>query len=84
MFSTGLFPIFCGLIKKTTADWIGVTIVGRVYASPSMFTSAENLAALYAYGLQIYGDFSGYTDIAIGYAFQLALPDVQPFIYFQF
>lgn len=68
MFSTGLFLIFCGLIKKMTADWIGVTIVDRVYASPSMFTSAENLAALYAYGLQIYGDFSGYTDIAIGSA----------------
>ncbi len=67
-FSSGLFLIFCGLIKKMTADWIGVTIVDRVYASPSMFTSAENLAALYAYGLQIYGDFSGYTDIAIGSA----------------
>lgn len=67
-FSAGIFLILCGLIKKMTADWIGITIVDRVYASPSMFTSAENLAAVYAYGLQIYGDFSGYTDIAIGSA----------------
>ena len=70
-FSMGLFLIFCGLLKKMVADWLGVTIVDRVYASPGMFTSAENLAAVYAYGIQIYGDFSGYTDMALGSAAML-------------
>ena len=70
-FSAGLFLIFTGLIKKVIADWLGVTIVDRVYASPSMFTSAEVLTAVYAYGIQIYGDFSGYTDIALGSAAML-------------
>ncbi|MBW7858231.1 MAG: hypothetical protein H3C43_08065, partial [Leptonema sp. (in: Bacteria)] len=70
-FSGGLFLIFTGLIKKVIADWLGVTIVDRVYASPSMFTSAEVLTAVYAYGVQIYGDFSGYTDIALGSAAML-------------
>ncbi|HMX58421.1 MAG TPA: MBOAT family O-acyltransferase, partial [Leptospiraceae bacterium] len=67
-FQTGIFLIMKGLTKKLAADWIAVQMVDRVYQNPGMFTSAEILAAVYGYGLQIYGDFSGYTDIALGSA----------------
>ncbi len=70
-FSAALFLILGGLVKKAGADWLGGSIVDRVYASPGMFTPLETLAAVYAYGLQIYGDFSGYSDIAIGSAMLL-------------
>ncbi len=69
--STALFLILTGLVKKTGADWLAVNIIDRVYDNPGMFTSAETLTAIYAYGLQIYGDFSGYTDIALGSAMLL-------------
>lgn len=70
-FSYGIFLIFWGLVKKNGADWLAVNIVDRVYANPSMYTSLDAITAFYAYGLQIYGDFSGYTDIALGAAMLL-------------
>ena len=69
--ATALFLILLGLAKKAGADWLGGTIVDRVFDSPHMFLPLETLTAVYAYGLQIYGDFSGYTDIAIGSAMLL-------------
>jgi D-alanyl-lipoteichoic acid acyltransferase DltB (MBOAT superfamily) len=69
--SAALFLILTGLVKKIGADWLAVNIIDRVYDNPGMFTSAETLTAVYAYGLQIYGDFSGYTDIALGSAMLL-------------
>ena len=50
------------------ADYIAVNFVDRVFDNPSMFSGLENLLALYGYSLQVYADFSGYTDIAIGIA----------------
>ncbi len=76
---SGIFLIFTGLVKKMGADWLAVSIVDRVYANPGMFTTAETLTAVYAYGLQIYGDFSGYTDIAIGSAMLLGFNLVENF-----
>ena len=70
-FTTALFLILSGLLKKAGADWLGSSIVDRVYANPGMFMPLETLTAVYAYGLQIYGDFSGYSDIAIGSAMLL-------------
>ncbi|OHD62953.1 MAG: hypothetical protein A2176_04840 [Spirochaetes bacterium RBG_13_51_14] len=70
-FNTAIFLILSGLIKKAGADWLAGAIVDRVYASPQMFLPLETLTAVYAYGLQIYGDFSGYSDIAIGSAMLL-------------
>ena len=65
--SEGIFLIMRGLIKKVLiADFLGLNLVDRVYDSPELYTSAEVLLALYAYSMQIYGDFSGYTDMAIG------------------
>lgn len=64
-----LFRIFKGLIKKVVlGDFIAVYLTDIVFDSPGDFTSLENLLALYAFTLQIYADFAGYSDIAIGTA----------------
>jgi D-alanyl-lipoteichoic acid acyltransferase DltB (MBOAT superfamily) len=62
-----LLLIMSGLLKKVViADYLSLNFVDRVFDSPLRFTGVENLFALYGYGLQIYCDFSGYSDIAIG------------------
>ena len=64
-----LFRIFKGLIKKVVlGDFIAIYLTDIVFDSPGDFTSVENLLALYAFTLQIYADFAGYSDIAIGTA----------------
>ncbi|MFV8750634.1 MBOAT family O-acyltransferase [Nannocystaceae bacterium ST9] len=64
-----LFRIFKGLIKKVVlGDFIAVYFIDIVFDSPGDYTSLENLLALYGFTLQIYADFSGYSDIAIGVA----------------
>ena len=50
------------------SDYLAVNFVDRVFDNPDLFTAFENLAALFCYSLQVYADFSGYTDIAIGVA----------------
>ncbi|MEW6209007.1 MAG: MBOAT family O-acyltransferase [Acidobacteriota bacterium] len=72
-----LFLIATGLIKKIAiADYLSANLVDRVFDFPERFSSLEVLAAVYGYALQIYCDFSGYSDIAIGSALLLgfALP----------
>ena len=67
-----VFLILCGLFKKNViADYIGLNFVDRVFEVPLRFTGVENLLATYAYALQIYCDFSGYTDMALGIALLL-------------
>ena len=64
-----LFLILNGLIKKVViADYISVNFVDRIFESPMSYSGLENLFAVYGYSIQIYCDFSGYTDIAIGLA----------------
>ena len=71
-FGLALFWIINGLLKKfLLADYIAVNFVDRVFDNPVMFSGFENLMALYGYSLQVYADFSGYTDIAIGIALML-------------
>lgn len=68
-FGHALFLISKGLIKKIIiSDFIAVNFVDRVFDLPASYSGFENLMAVYGYGLQIYCDFSGYTDIAIGLA----------------
>ena len=77
-FGRGLAMMLGGLLKKVVlADFLAANLVDRVFDLPSHYGSLEVLAAIYAYALQIYGDFSGYSDIAIGAALVLgfALPD---------
>jgi D-alanyl-lipoteichoic acid acyltransferase DltB (MBOAT superfamily) len=64
-----LFLISSGLAKKMIiSDYISINFVDRVFDQPVLYTGFENLMAVYGYTLQIYCDFSGYTDIAIGVA----------------
>lgn len=67
-----IFLIAGGLIKKAIiADYISINFVDRVFEMPLRYTGLENLMALYGYALQIYCDFSGYSDMAIGLALLL-------------
>ncbi len=69
-----MFRIGLGLMKKfLIADYLAENLVNRVFDTPGLYTGFETLVALYAYGLQLYYDFSGYTDIAIGSALLLGL-----------
>jgi len=68
-FNWALFLIVNGLIKKVLiSDYISMNFVDRVFDTPLSYTGFENLMAVYGYAMQIYCDFSGYTDIAIGVA----------------
>jgi alginate O-acetyltransferase complex protein AlgI len=63
----GLWRITTGLLKKVAiADVLGGYLVDPVYADPGNFTPAVHMLALYGFAFQIYFDFSGYSDIAIG------------------
>lgn len=65
----GTFLIICGLVKKAIiSDYIGVNFVDRVFENPTLYSGVENLLAVYGYTLQIYCDFSGYSDMAVGIA----------------
>jgi len=65
----GLFLIGTGLVKKVVfANYIGVNLVDRVFRNPDLYTSAETVVGLYAFTLQMFCDFSGYTDLARGSA----------------
>ena len=66
-YGNAVFLICKGLIKKIIiSDFIAVNFVDRVFDAPTLYSGFENLMAIYGYGLQIYCDFSGYSDIAIG------------------
>lgn len=68
-FGVAVFWILNGLAKKIVlSDYIAVNFIDRVFQNPLLFSGFENLAALFGYSLQVYADFSGYTDIAIGVA----------------
>lgn len=68
-FSHAVFLIVKGLTKKIIiSDFIALNFIDRVFELPTAYSGFENLLAVYGYGLQIYCDFSGYTDIAIGIA----------------
>lgn len=64
-----VFLISLGLIKKVIiADYISLNFVDRIFDYPLRYTGMENLLAMYGYTLQVYCDFSGYSDMAIGIA----------------
>ncbi|HNQ27903.1 MAG TPA: MBOAT family protein, partial [Aquaticitalea sp.] len=68
-FDKGTFMIIKGLIKKMIfADFIAMHFLDRVFDAPEMYSGFANVMAMFGYTLQIYGDFAGYTDIAIGLA----------------
>lgn len=72
MFGTGVFLILTGLFKKAIiSDYISLNFVDRIFDEPLLYSGFECLAGIYAYALQIYCDFSGYSDMAIGIALLL-------------
>jgi D-alanyl-lipoteichoic acid acyltransferase DltB (MBOAT superfamily) len=63
------FLIAQGLLKKALiADLLADHLVNRVFDTPKLYSGSEVLLAVYGYSLQLYFDFSGYTDIARGVA----------------
>jgi len=70
-YKESVFRVTCGLVKKLLfADYLG-QYVDMVHSTPEGYSGAEHLISMYAYTFQIYFDFSGYSDIAIGIALML-------------
>ncbi len=71
-FGRAAWLIMAGLFKKMVISaYISSSIVDPVFGSPHTHSNIEILFAIYGYAIQIYADFSGYTDIAIGVALLL-------------
>ncbi|MDR0794788.1 MAG: MBOAT family protein [Tannerella sp.] len=69
-----LYLIICGLLKKCViSDYLSVNFVDRIFDAPALYSGFENLLGVYGYALQIYCDFSGYSDMAIGIALLLGI-----------
>ena len=72
MFGRGIALIAIGLVKKAIiSDYISLNFVDRVFDAPALYSGFECLMGIYGYALQIYCDFSGYSDMAIGIALLL-------------
>lgn len=67
-FGMALFWIINGFCKKIVADFIALNLVDRIFDNPGLYSGTESILGIFAYSLQIYMDFSGYTDMAIGLA----------------
>lgn len=77
-FGRAVFLIATGLFKKVIiADYLSMNFVDRIFDEPLRYSGIENLIAAYSYSLQIYCDFSGYSDMAIGIALLIGfrIPD---------
>ncbi len=69
MTSEGVWLIMVGLIKKVViADFISGNFVDRVFDNPALYSGFENFMATVGFTIQLYCDFSGYSDMAIGIA----------------
>lgn len=72
MTSEGIYLIILGIIKKMViADFISGNFVDRVFDNPALYSGFENMMATFGFTIQLYCDFSGYSDIAIGIALLL-------------
>lgn len=69
MMGVGTWFIIMGLFKKCIiSDYISTNFVSRIFDNPALYSGLENLLGVYGYALQLYCDFSGYSDMAIGIA----------------
>lgn len=72
MVAEGIFLLVAGIIKKVIiADYLSGNFVNRIFENPELYTGFESLMAMFGFTLQIYCDFSGYSDMAIGIALLL-------------
>jgi alginate O-acetyltransferase complex protein AlgI len=67
-FGMAVFWILNGFSKKIVADYLAVNYIDRIFDNPSLYSGLETVIGVFAYSIQIYMDFSGYTDMAIGLA----------------
>jgi alginate O-acetyltransferase complex protein AlgI len=68
----GIFLVCVGLFKKVViSDYLSKNLVDRIVEAPTSYSSVEVLVGMFAYAVQIYCDFSGYSDVAIGIALLL-------------
>lgn len=66
-YSVAIILIVTGLLKKVVlADYIAIHFIDKVADAPASYPGFVSILAMWGYSLQIYGDFSGYTDIAMG------------------
>jgi alginate O-acetyltransferase complex protein AlgI len=73
-YSRALWLIMAGLFKKVViSSYVASAIVAPVFTSPTQHSALEAIFAAWGYAVQIYCDFSGYTDIAIGLALLLGI-----------
>ncbi len=71
-FGRAIYLIMVGLFKKMfISDYVSINYVDRIFENPEAYSGFQNLMGVYGYAIQIYCDFSGYTDIAIGIALLL-------------
>ncbi len=77
--SEAFMLVFRGLVKKVVVASYLAQMVDPVFALPANYSGGQVLLATYAYAIQIYADFSGYTDIAIGVALLLGIRFPQNF-----
>ncbi|SFK13624.1 MBOAT family O-acyltransferase [Methylocapsa palsarum] len=66
--ATGLWLVGWGLFKKMCIADIAAPFVNGVFTNPTSFNGSYTFIAVFLFALQIYCDFSGYSDIAIGIA----------------
>ena len=72
--SEGLFLVAIGLLKKVAiGDYLALNLVDRIFDAPTQYSALECYSGVLGYAVQIYCDFSGYTDIAIGAALLLGV-----------
>ena len=76
---TGVNLVLLGYFKKVAIADTLAPIVGKIYDAPEAMSSGQLWSGVYAYTFQIYGDFSGYTDIARGIAFALGFKSMENF-----
>jgi alginate O-acetyltransferase complex protein AlgI len=77
---SAVWLIAIGLVKKVViADYLARTVVDPVFAVPQAYSAPDAWLAMYAYAAQIFCDFSGYTDMAIGLALLLGFTFPQNF-----
>jgi D-alanyl-lipoteichoic acid acyltransferase DltB (MBOAT superfamily) len=79
-YSRAFWLILAGLFKKVViSSYVASAIVQPVFTSPSQHSALEAVFGAWGYAVQIYCDFSGYTDIAIGLALLLGFRFPQNF-----
>lgn len=79
-FSAATIMIVTGLLKKVVlADYIAMHFIDKIVDSPEAYPGFVSVIAMWGYSLQIYGDFSGYTDIAIGLSLLMGFRLLQNF-----